>query len=87
MRVQGVHLRLPGCGPEGPTLEAFQYSKLKSSAEPAANRPGFAHIAFPVASVSDARAEVLSGGGSAARKIVSITTAPNATVVVLRQRS
>lgn len=87
MRVQGIHLRLPGCGPEGPTLEVFQYSELKSSVEPAANRPGFAHIAFAVASVSDARTEVLSRAGSAVGEIVRITTAPNATVVVLRQRS
>ena len=43
-------------------------------------RPGFAHIAFSVASVSDARAEVLSRGGSAVGEIVQITTAPDATV-------
>ena len=78
--LQGIHLRLPGCGSEGPTLEVFQYSELKSAVEPAANRPGFAHIAFSVDSVSDARAEVLARGGSAVGEIVSLTTAPDATV-------
>jgi predicted enzyme related to lactoylglutathione lyase len=72
-RLQGVHLRLPGQGPEGPTLEVFQYSELDDS-EPAVNRPGFAHIAFSVASVEDARAEVLLHGGSAVGDIVTLTT-------------
>jgi predicted enzyme related to lactoylglutathione lyase len=72
-RLQGVHLRLPGQGPGGPTLEVFQYSELDDS-EPAVNRPGFAHIAFSVASVEDARAEVLLHGGSAVGDIVTLTT-------------
>ena len=27
-RLQGVHLRLPGCGDAGPTLEIFTYSTI-----------------------------------------------------------
>ena len=47
----GVHLRLPGVDAKGPTLEIFTYSRLADGAAPAANRPGFAHIAFEVTSV------------------------------------
>src|SRR6266403_188065 len=48
----GVHLRLPGVDAKGPTLEIFTYSRLADGAAPAANRPGFAHIAFEVTSVA-----------------------------------
>jgi predicted enzyme related to lactoylglutathione lyase len=79
-RLQGVHLRLPGHEPGGPTLEVFQYSELASGIKPAVNRPGFAHIAFSVASVPDARAEVLSQGGSPVGEIVTLVTATGAAV-------
>ena len=79
-RLQGVHLRLPGHGAEGPTLEVFQYSLLASEVEAAVNRPGFAHIAFSVAHVSEARAEVLSHGGSAVGDIVTLATDRGAAV-------
>jgi predicted enzyme related to lactoylglutathione lyase len=79
-RLQGVHLRLPGQGPEGPTLEVFQYSELADS-EPAVNRPGFAHIAFSVASVEDARTDVLLHGGTAVGDIVTLTTTTGSRVI------
>jgi len=79
-RLQGVHLLLPGRGPDGPTLEVFQYSELAGPAEHAVNRPGFAHIAFSVASVRDARAEVLDHGGAAVGEVVTLTTATGARV-------
>lgn len=79
-RLQGVHLRLPGHGPHGPTLEVFQYSELADPVAPAVNRPGFAHIAFSVDSVADARAEVLARGGAAVGEIVTLTTATGARV-------
>src|SRR4030095_1132855 len=63
-RLRGMHLRLPGSGPDGPTLEIFEYSETAADAPRVANRPGFTHIAFAVASVADARAEVLSHGGT-----------------------
>lgn len=47
-RLHGVHLRLPGCGEDGPTLEIFEYGEMLSRMEPALNRPGFAHTAFLV---------------------------------------
>lgn len=74
-RLQGAHLRLPGYGPQGPTLEVFHYSKLASSPPPAVNRPGFGHIAFAVANVESARGQVLSHGGGSVGEVVTLTTA------------
>lgn len=71
----GVHLRLPGWGEDGPTLEIFTYSRLESGPAPAVNRPGLAHLAFQVDSVAAARQEVLAAGGSAVGEVVTLTTA------------
>jgi predicted enzyme related to lactoylglutathione lyase len=78
--VQGVHLRLPGHGTDGPTLEVFQYAEPAETHEAAVNRPGFAHIAFSVESVSEAREEVLARGGSTLGDIVTLATSTGATV-------
>ena len=43
---KGIHLRLPGGGPNGPTLEIFQYEPSLGGLPTAANRPGFGNIAF-----------------------------------------
>ena len=51
--LRGIHLRLPGYGSDGPTVEIFTYSRLADGPSPAVNRPGFGHIAFAVASVPD----------------------------------
>jgi predicted enzyme related to lactoylglutathione lyase len=59
----GAHLRLPGLGATGPTLESYQFASMPDESESAANRPGFRHIAFAVPSVADARAAVLAAGG------------------------
>lgn len=74
-RLMGAHLRLPGFGSDGPTLEIFQYSELAAGNASAVNRPGFGHIAFAVSDVPAARAEVLSNGGSAVGEIVTLVTA------------
>lgn len=78
--LRGVHLRLPGYGSGGPTLEIFTYSINASGATPAVNRPGFAHIAFEVPSVREARRAVLEGGGSAVGDIVTLTTSAGSRV-------
>jgi predicted enzyme related to lactoylglutathione lyase len=78
--VRGVHLRLPGHGAEGPTLEIYTYSIEATGPPPAVNRPGFAHIAFQVDSVDDARREVLAAGGRPVGEIVTLTTATGARV-------
>jgi len=78
-RLQGVHLRLPGFGENGPTLEIFTYATPATAAPTAANRPGFGHIAFVVSDVPAARDAVLRAGGSAHGEIVT-TMAGNRTV-------
>ena len=72
-RIAGVHLRLPGCGESGPTLEIFEYGDAGTDSPRAVNRPGYAHLAFAVDSVPEARAQVLTGGGSAVGDVVTVT--------------
>jgi len=79
-RLMGMHLRVPGFGGEGPTLEIFQYAEPAPGSTPAVNRPGFAHIAFSVPSVLDARAQVLAAGGTPVGEVVTTTISNGATV-------
>lgn len=72
--LKGVHLRLPGHGAEGPTLEIYQYSSNQPNLTPAANRRGFGHIAFAVDDVATARQAVLAAGGSAVGEVVTLRT-------------
>ena len=78
--VRGVHLRLPGWGEGGPTLEIFGYNILGDRGRPAVNRPGLAHIAFSVDDVAAAREAVLQAGGSAVGEVARLSPAPDATV-------
>lgn len=73
--LRGEHLRLPGHGPEGPTLEIFNYNILEEKPAPAVNRPGFGHIAFVVDDVHAAREAVLAAGGQPVGEIVTLTNA------------
>ena len=62
--LQGIHLRLPGWGDDGPTLEVFSFGETLTRSGPvAANRPGFGHIAFHVDDVRATRERVLASGG------------------------
>jgi len=79
-RLRGMHMRLPGVGPEGPTLEIFEYSEPAAEAARLVNRPGFAHIAFAVDSVADAREQVLSSGGSPVGEVVTVAISPTSRV-------
>jgi len=72
--IAGVHLRLPGHGPHGPTLEIYSYTPESDGPVPAVNRPGFAHLAFAVDDVEDARRQVLSAGGGPVGDVVTLTT-------------
>ena len=47
VEVRGVHLRLPGYGDDGPTLEIFQYNIVEKRLKTAINRPGLAHLGAP----------------------------------------
>jgi predicted enzyme related to lactoylglutathione lyase len=69
--IHGVHLRLPGYGEDGPTLEIFQYTQLEERGKIAINRPGFAHIAFMVDDVTSARDAVIAAGGGVHGELVS----------------
>ena len=71
-RIRGQHVRLPGHGEHGPTLEIFQYEKNESPLPTSLNRPGFAHLAFEVEDVEAKRAEVLARGGRDVGKVVTI---------------
>ena len=71
-RLQGIHLRLPGCGEGGPTLEIFQYGPEAGRLTGAVNRPGYGHIAFVVDDVPTARKAVLAAGGSAVGETVTV---------------
>ena len=73
--LDGVHLRFPGHGSTGPTLEVFTYSPAADRVPALVNRPGLGHLAFEVESVADARREVLSEGGRAVGEIVTLATA------------
>lgn len=75
---RGVHLRLPGYGPDGPTLEIYSYgTNVDPAVTPAANRVGWGHIAFVVDDVAAARSTVLEAGGRPlpAAEVVTTRTA------------
>jgi len=76
----GVHLRLPGWGDDGPTLELFNYNVLQEGSQPAVNRPGFAHIAFSVEDVPAVHARAMAAGATAIGEVVSTKIATGATV-------
>jgi len=73
--LRGVHLRLPGHGPDGPTLEIYTYESLEDGPIPAVNRPGWGHLAFVVDDVESARAAVLADGGGSVGEVVTLQTA------------
>ena len=67
----GIHLRLPGYGEDGPTLEIFSYDQLIEGELPRANECGFAHIAFGVDNVDQALEAVIAAGGGAVGEITT----------------
>jgi len=67
----GIHLRLPGYGDDGPTLEIFSYDQLVERPILAANQCGFAHIAFAVDDVDQALQAVIAAGGGTVGNIAS----------------
>lgn len=70
--VRGAHLRLPGYGQGGPTLEVFQYDQEEAALRPAVNRPGLGHLAFAVEDVCAALDAVLAAGGGQVGELVSV---------------
>ncbi len=62
-RVRGIHLRVPGWGEEGPTIEIFQYDPPGPAGEKQIHRQGLAHLAFVVPDLERSRQQILSLGG------------------------
>lgn len=63
--LEGMHLRLPGHGDAGPTLEIFSYRTMLDRPEPSANRKGLCHLAFHVDDVREALRLMEDHGGKA----------------------
>ena len=72
IRVCGQHLRLPGCGDAGPTLEIFQYEPAGDMPNLKVQGPGFAHLAFVVEDLEAKREEILARGGRDVGDVVTI---------------
>jgi predicted enzyme related to lactoylglutathione lyase len=73
--LRGAHLRLPGLGPEGPTLEIYQFDSMPAAEPGPVSRPGLRHLAFAVPSVAEAREVVLAAGGGVIGAVVTLQTA------------
>lgn len=71
--IHGVHLRLPGYGDTGPTLEIFEYNHSQNRQFKAINQSGFAHIAFLVEDVEAARNAVIEAGGGVVGELTTVT--------------
>lgn len=84
--ITGEHLRLPGYGDNGPTLEIYSFDNFASAQEPVVNRPGFQHIAFAVDDVARARDEFLAHGGRDLGEIVTLTTKAGTRVTFVYMR-
>lgn len=62
VHLAGIHLRLPGYGDEGPTLEIFQYDTMPARPKIQANTPGLAHLAFAVDDVAAVAQNAMAAG-------------------------
>src|SRR5262245_49910472 len=70
----GAHLRLPGHGDTGPTIEIFAYDALADHPGPRVDRPGWGHVAFQVPDVPAAIEAVVAAGGARVGDIVTTPT-------------
>jgi len=73
--LRGMHLRLPGGGPDGPTLEIYSYSPTRARASSMPNDAGYGHLAFSVDDVPNAVGAVLENGGSLLGQLAATTVA------------
>lgn len=62
--LKGAHLRLPGHGPNGPTLEIYSYGSMEEQSPLPSNKRGFGHIAFEVDDVENLVVKLIENGGS-----------------------
>ncbi|MCZ4408525.1 VOC family protein [Cryomorphaceae bacterium 1068] len=68
--IEGAHLRLPGHGENGPTLEIYQYQHMESQEFVSPNKRGFGHIAFEVSDVEMMLEKLIKNGGQTIGEIV-----------------
>jgi catechol 2,3-dioxygenase-like lactoylglutathione lyase family enzyme len=73
--LRGRHLRLPGHGERGPTIEIFTYNNAADQPLRTADQLGYGHLAFEVADVASALQRVIDHGGEPLGQ-VSTTTVP-----------
>jgi glyoxylase I family protein len=71
----GAHLRLPGHGDAGPTIEIFSYDELSANAGADVARAGWGHIAFQVPDVAAAMEAVQQAGGGRVGQVITTGTA------------
>ncbi|MGB2865737.1 MAG: VOC family protein [Sedimentisphaerales bacterium] len=81
--IRGIHLRLPGYGDNGPTLEIFQYNQAEQRPVTAINRPGLAHLAFEVDDVEAARDEAITAGGKCVGELVTVEIPGAGTITLI----
>jgi len=71
VRIRGVHLRLPGHGDTGPTLEIFRVEGSDHSPPKSVTQPGLMHLCFTVEDVHASLDRILAAGGSRQGEIVT----------------
>ena len=72
-RLQGMHLLLPGGGPDGPTLEIYSYDDMEVRPPSMPNDTGYGHLAFSVNDISTAVQHVVDHGGTLLGQIATTT--------------
>jgi catechol 2,3-dioxygenase-like lactoylglutathione lyase family enzyme len=70
----GAHLRLPGYGDTGPTIEIFSYDAIDHHPGARVDRPGWGHVCFQVPDVPAALEAVRTAGGGQHGTIVTMRT-------------
>jgi catechol 2,3-dioxygenase-like lactoylglutathione lyase family enzyme len=72
-RLQGMHLRLPGGEPDGPTLEIYSYDDPRARTISMPNDTGYGHLGFSVDDVSTAVRDIVDHGGTLLGQIATST--------------
>ena len=79
---RGIHLRLPGYGQAGPTLEIFQYGDeaplgpgKTALRRHAPDQPGLGHLAFAVDDVDAVCERIVAAGGGMLGEVVTVDIA------------
>jgi catechol 2,3-dioxygenase-like lactoylglutathione lyase family enzyme len=78
--VTGAHLRLPGHGDTGPTIEIFGYDEVDAHPGARIDRPGWGHVAFQVPDVPAAVEAVIAAGGARYGETVVMQTKDGRTI-------